>query len=162
MLPVYNLQELCDEVSVLGNLLLKQDHHQRRDLPQGVITPHSPISLSPSSCVCMCVYSYVSVCVRVCMCGKVVRKEGNGQTQGRDSQTTVPKLQSKPDLFCRLSVVYYTALRASGRMCILEIASTRDDYSFATISEFRFCLHKPIYENSDVHTSFLVAWEAIR
>ena len=60
-------------------------------------------------------------------------------------QTTVLKLQSKPDLFCRLSVVYYTALRASGRMCILEIASTRDDYSFATISECRFCLHKPLY-----------------
>ena len=57
---------------------------------------------------------------------------------GRHSQTTVPKLQSKPDLFCRLSVVYYTALRASGRMCILEIASTRDDYSFATISSSDF------------------------
>ena len=39
-------------------------------------------------------------------------------------------------------------------MCILEIASTRDDYLFATISEFRFCLNKPIYENGDVHTSF--------
>ena len=88
MSPVYNLQELCDEVSVLGKLLLKlaerppsgngEAHHIS-------ITPHSAISLSPSSCVCMCVYSCVSMCVCVCMYGKVVRKEGNGQTQGRDS-----------------------------------------------------------------------------
>ena len=77
-------------------------------------------------------------------------------------KTTVPKLQSKPDLFCRLSVVYYTALRASGRMCILEIASTQDDYSFTTISEFRFCLHKPIYENGDVHTSFHIPFVFIQ
>ena len=60
----------------------------------------------------------------VCMCGKLVRKEG----MGRHREET--------QLFCRLSdfFFYYTALRASGRMCILEIASTRDDYSFATIS----------------------------
>ena len=37
----------------------------------------------------------MNVCACACMCGKVVRKEGNGQTQGRDS---VPNLQSKPNL----------------------------------------------------------------
>ena len=43
----------------------------------------------------------MNVCACACMCGKVVRKEGNGQTQGRDSifsATTVPNLQSKPNL----------------------------------------------------------------
>ena len=37
----------------------------------------------------------MNVCVCACMCGKVVRKEENGQTQGRDSifsATTVPNL----------------------------------------------------------------------
>ena len=68
MSPVYNLQELCDEVSVLGKHILKlaerppsgngEAHHIS-------ITPHSAISLSPSSCVCMCVYSCVSMCVCV-------------------------------------------------------------------------------------------------
>ena len=80
---------LCDEVSVLGKLLLKQDHHEWSDLPQRVegvkrpIIPRSHPVLSLSSC-CMCQYEFV--CVRACV--------ADGQTQ----QTTVPNVQSKPDL----------------------------------------------------------------
>ena len=43
----------------------------------------------------------------VCMCGKLVRKEGMGRHREEtpySQQIAVPKLQSKPDLFCRLSV----------------------------------------------------------
>ena len=72
MLPVYNLQELCDEVSVLGKLLLKLDHHQQSDLPQGVerpIIPRShPIVQYPCHClhVCACVYIHVFFFVFFC------------------------------------------------------------------------------------------------
>ena len=91
--PVYNLQELCDEVSLLGKLLLKRDHHQRRDLPhevEGPIIPRShPVVQYPCHhlqyhhvlCVCVC----VCVCVYImCQCVHVWQscEKGNGQTQG--------------------------------------------------------------------------------
>ena len=46
----------------------------------------------------------------VCMCGKLVRKEGMGRHREETQQIAVPKLQSKPDLFCRLSDFFFIIL----------------------------------------------------
>ena len=106
---------LCKHVTCIHSpgtgKLLKQDHYQGRDLPQGVegverpIIPRShpivhPISLSPSSapsCVCMCVHYVSGVCVRVCMCDKVVRMGRHGE------DTHIPRKIQYPT--CKVSLI---------------------------------------------------------
>ena len=108
MLPVYNLQELCDEVSVLGKLLLKQARPspaERPSSPRSYLAVQYPCPVfSTIMCVhkctlCVSMSVYVYMYMRVCMCGKVVR---NGQTQRRDSIFSAnysPNLQTQPLYF---------------------------------------------------------------
>ena len=77
MLPVYNLQELCDEVSVLGKLLLKQARPspaERPPSPRSYPVVQYPCHRLQHHHVCAWVYimcQYECVCIYVHACVRV-------------------------------------------------------------------------------------------
>ena len=69
-----------------------------REAHHNSITPCSPISLSPSSALCVHVCTCVSMSVCACMCGKVVRKEGMGRHREETPANYSTQPASEPDL----------------------------------------------------------------